>query len=208
MKNRTLAALMVVVLAAGFALAQPGPAGSVPVPSTKAQAPMACGMQGMQGMMPGPAMPDMTPEQLEKIDILRAAHLKEMSPLRTDLQLKEIELEALWRADEPDAKKIIARVKEIGDIREKMEIARINHQFDMRKLMTPEQRKAMKGMGMGRGMMGKGVGRGMRGMKCGPMGGCPMGGEGCGMQGGNQCGGPQGPMGQGGQQGCPDCKMH
>ena len=208
MKNRTLAALMAVVLAAGFALAQPGPAGAVPVPATKAQAPMACGMQGMQGMMPGPAMPDMTPEQLEKIDILRAAHLKEMSPLRTDLQLKEIELEALWRADEPDAKKIIARVKEIGDIREKMEIARINHQFDMRKLMTPEQRKAMKKMGMGRGMMGKGMGRGMRGMKCGPMGGCPMGGEGCGMQGGNQCGGPQGPMGQGGQQGCPDCKMH
>lgn len=208
MKNRTLAALMVVVLAAGFALAQPGPAGAVPVPSTKAQAPMACGMQGMQGMMPGPAMPDMTPEQLEKIDILRAAHLKEMSPLRTDLQLKEIELEALWRADEPDAKKIIAKVKEIGGVREKMEIARINHQFDMRKLMTPEQRKAMKGMGMGRGMMGKGIGRGMRGMKCGPMGGCPMGGEGCGMQGGNQCGGPQGPMGQGGQQGCPDCKMH
>jgi len=207
-KNRTLAALMVVVLAAGFALAQPGPAGSVPVPSTKAQAPMACGMQGMQGMMPGPAMPDMTPEQLEKIDVLRAAHLKEMSPLRTDLQLKEIELEALWRADEPDAKKIIAKVKEIGGVREKMEIARINHQFDMRKLMTPEQRKAMKGMGMGRGMMGKGMGRGMRGMMRGQMGGCPMGGEGCGMQGGNQCGGPQGPMGQGGQQGCQGCKMH
>ena len=208
MKNRTLAALMVVVLATGFALAQPGPAGAVPAPATKAQAPMACGMQGMQGMMPGPAMPDMTPEQLEKLDVLRAAHLKEMSPLRTDLQLKEIELEALWRADEPDAKKIIAKVKEIGGVREKMEIARINHQFDMRKLMTPEQRKAMKKMGMGRGMMGKGMGRGMRGMKCGPMGGCPMGGEGCGMQGGNQCGGPQGPMGQGGQQGCPDCKMH
>ena len=208
MKNRTLAALMVVVLAAGFALAQPGPAGSVPVLSTKAQAPMACGMQGMQGMMPGPAMPDMTPEQLEKIDILRAAHLKEMSPLRTDLQLKEIELEALWRADEPDAKKIVAKVTEIGNLRQKMEIARINHQFDIRKLMTPEQRKAMKKMGMHPGMMGKGMGRGMRGMKCGPMGGCPMGGEGCGMQGGNQCGGPQGPMGQGGQQGCPDCKMH
>ena len=208
MKSRTLAALMVVVLAAGFALAQPSPAGAVPAPATKAQAPMACGMQGMQGMMPGPAMPDMTPEQLEKIDALRAAHLKEMSPLRTDLQLKEIELEALWRADEPDAKKIIAKVKEIGGVREKMEIARINHQFDMRKLMTPEQRKAMKKMGMGRGMMGKGMGRGMRGMKCGPMGGCPMGGDGCGMQGGNQCGGPQGPMGQGGQQGCPDCKMH
>jgi Spy/CpxP family protein refolding chaperone len=205
MKHRALVALMIVVVAGGLVLAQPGPAAAAPVPNAKAQAPMAC---GMQGMMPGTAMPDMTPEQLEKIDALRAAHLKEMLPLRTDLQVKEIELGALWRADEPDAKKIIAKVKEIGAIREKMEIARINHQFDVRKLMTPEQRKAMKGMGMGPGMMGKGMGRGMRGMMRGQMGGCPMGGEGCGMQGGNQCGGPQGPMGQGGQQGCPDCKMN
>lgn len=198
MKHGALAALMIAVVAGGIALAQPGP-GTV-APANKAQAPMAC---GMQGMMPGPAMPDMTPGQLEKIDALRAAHLKEMSPLRTDVQLKEMELAALWRADEPDAKKIVAKVKEIGDIRERMEIARINHQFDMRKLMTPEQRKAMKGMGMGRGMMGKGMGRGRRGMMRGQMGG-----QGCGMQGGGQCG-MQGPMmGQGGQQGCPDCKMH
>jgi len=206
MKSKTLAALMVVVLAAGFALAQPGPTTSAPAPATKMQAPMGCGMkgmQGMQGMMHGAAMPDMTPEQLEKMDALRTAHVKEMVPLRADLKVKEIELDALWRADEPDAKKIIAKVREIGDIREKLEIAGINHRFEMRKLMTPEQRKTMKGMGMGPGMMGRGMGRGMRGMMRGKMGG-----QGCGMQGGGQCG-MQGPMmGQGGQQGCQDCKMH
>jgi Spy/CpxP family protein refolding chaperone len=205
MKHTALVALMIAAVV-GFALAQPGPATAAP--AGKAQAPMGRGMHGMQEMMPGPAMPDMTPEQLEKMDVLRTTLTKEMLPLRTDLQVREIELEALWRADEPDAKKIIAKVKEIGDIREKMEIVRINHQFDMRKLMTPEQRKAMKGMGMGRGMMGKGMGRGMRGMMHGQMGGCPMGGEGCGMQGGGQCG-MQGPMmGQGGQPGCQGCKMH
>ena len=193
MKHGALAALMVATLLGGLALAQPGPAATAPVPPARAQAPMACGMQGMQG----PALPDMTPAQLEKMDALRTALLKEMAPLRTDLQLKEIELGALWRADEPDAKKIVAKVKEIGDIREKMEIAQINHRFEMRKLMTPEQRKAMGKMGMGPGMMGRGMGRGMRGM---------MRGQGCGMQGG-QCG-MQGPMmGQGGQPGCGDCRM-
>ncbi len=196
MKSRVLSALMMVVLVAGFALAQPAATGPTPPANL---VPM-CGMQGMhgmQGMKPGPAMPDMTPEQLEKMDALRTAHLKEMSPLRTDLQVKEIELDALWRADEPDAKKIIAKVKEIGDIREKMEVARINHQFDMRKLMTPEQRKAVRKMGM----MGRGMCRGMRGMMRGQMDCCPQGG---------QCGGPQqGPMmGQGGQQGCQGCNMH
>ncbi len=179
MKHRTLAALMIAVVAAGFALAQPGPGTATPAPAAKAQAPMGHGMRGMQG----PAIPDMTPEQMEKMDALRTALVKEVLPLRADLKVKEIELDALWRADEPDAKKIIAKVKEIGALRQKMEITRINHRFGMRKLMTPEQRKAMKKMGMGRGLRGK---------KRGKMGG-----------------GPQGPMmGQGGQQGCQDCNTH
>jgi len=186
---------MIIALAAGFALAQPGPGAVAPAPAGKAQAPTTCGMQGMQGMpgMQGMAamMPDLTPDQLDKMDALRTAQLKVMLPLRTDLQVKEIELAALWRADQPDANKIIAKVKEIGDVREKMEVARINHMFDCRKLMTPEQLKAMKKMGMGRGMMGRGKGRGMRGQ-----------------MGGDDLGGPQGPMGQGGQQCCPGCNMH
>jgi Spy/CpxP family protein refolding chaperone len=137
----------------------------------------------------------MTPEQQEKMDGLRTALVKEMLPLRTDLRVKEIELDALWRADEPDAKKIIAKVKEIGALRVKMEITRIDHRFEMRKLMTPEQRKAMKKMGMHRGMMrgkmGRRMGRGMRGMKRGQMDG------------------QQGPMmGQCGPHGCQDCDMH
>lgn len=203
MKHGALAALMIVVVAGGLALAQPGPATAAPTPAAKMQAGMAHGMPGMKGMMAGPVMPDMTPEQLEKMDALRTALVKEMLPLRTDLRVKNIELDALWRADEPDAKKIIAKVKEIGALREKTEITRINHRFGMRKLMTPEQRKAMKKMGMGHGTMGKGMGRGMRGMMRGKMGGA-----GCGMQGGGQCD-MKGPMmGHGGQKDCSGCKMH
>jgi Spy/CpxP family protein refolding chaperone len=199
MKHRTLAALTILALAAGLALAQPGPGTATTAPPAKTQAGMKCGMPGMQGMMQGPAIPDMTPEQQEKIDALRVAQVKQMAPMRADLRVKEIELDALWRAEEPDAKKIIAKVKEIGDIKEKIEVARINHQFEVRKLLTPEQRKAMRSMGMRPGMMGRGMRRGMRGMMRGQMGGCSMGGE---------CGGPQGPKGQGGPQGCPDCNMH
>jgi len=204
MKHGTLAALMIVVVTGGLALAQPGPGMTAPAPNAKAQAPMACGMQGMQGMMPGPAMPDMTPEQLEKMDAMRVAHMKTVMPIQTDIQVAEIELDALWRADKLDAKKIVAKVNEIGGLRQKLELAMVNHRIDMYNLMTPDQQKAMRKMHIGRGIMGKGMGRGMRGMMRGQMGGCPMGGEGCGMQGGSQCGGPQGPMGQGGQ---PGCKM-
>jgi Spy/CpxP family protein refolding chaperone len=203
MKHGAMTILTTAALLA-FAFAQPGPAATAA--PARAQAPMACGMQGMTGM--AGMMPDMTPGQLEKMDALRTAQVKAMAPLHADLKVKEIELQALWRADEPDAKQIIAKVKEIGAIQEKIQIAQVNHRFEMRKLMTPEQRKAMKKMGMGPGMMGRGMGCGMRGMMRGGMGSCPMGGEGCGMQGGSNCGGPQGPMGQGGQPGCPDCNMH
>jgi len=208
MKHGALAALMIAVFAGGLALAQPGPGTAAPAPAANSQVPMARGMQGrqekpgMQGM--AAMMPDMTPDQLAKIDALREAHLKDVLPLRTDLQVKEIELQALWRADEPDAKKILAKVKEIGDVREKMEAARITLMFDCRKLMTPEQLKAMKKMGVGRGMMGRGMGRGMRGMMRGQMGGL-----GDDMMGGSQSDDPPGPMmGQGGQQCCPGCNMH
>jgi Spy/CpxP family protein refolding chaperone len=193
-KHRALTALLIVTAAFGIVLAQPGPGAAAPAPG--AQAPM---MYRMQKTAPGPAVPDMTPEQQEKIDALRVAQVKEMAPLGADLRVKQIELAALWRADEPDAKKIIAKVKEIGDLREKMEIARINHQFDIRKLLTPEQRKAMKKTGVGPGMWGRGMRHGMRGQ---------MGRGGWGMQGGNDAGGPQCPMGQDGQPGCSGCDMH
>jgi Spy/CpxP family protein refolding chaperone len=194
-KNRTIAVLTMLVLVGGLSFAQTAPAAAA-----KTQAPTSPGMRGMKGMMSGSAIPDMTPEQMEKMDVLRTALVKEMLPLRTDLRVKEIELDALWRADEPDAKKIIAKVKQIGDIREKMEITRINHRFEMRKLMTPEQRKAMKKMGMHpgmmRGRMGRGMGRGMRGRMRGD-------------KDGGHCDGPQARMlGQGGQHGCQGCAMH
>lgn len=193
MKNRAIALLTALVLTGGLVFAQAGTV--APAPAAKAQSPMPGGMRGMRGMMAGQAMPDITPEQQGKIDALRTSHVKAMVPLRADLKVKGIELGALWRADEPDAKKIIAKVKEIGDIQEKLQIARINHQFEVRRLLTPEQRKAMGEMGMGRGMMGRGMGRGMRGMTHG-------------RKGGDDFCGPKGPMGRGGQQGCHGCDGH
>jgi len=199
MKKTALTALAVVALA-GLIWAQPPPtpAAGCPMAGGGMQMMDKPAMPGMMGMMP-----DMTPEQMDKVDAMRVAHMKTVMPIRTDIQVAEVELDALWRAEKLDAKKIVAKVNEIGGLRQKLELAMVNHRIDMHNLMTPEQRKAMKKMGMRPGMKGKGMGRGMRGMMRGQMGG-----QGCDMQGGGQCGGPQGPMGQDGQQGCQGCKMH
>jgi Spy/CpxP family protein refolding chaperone len=186
MKNTALT-IAALALLAGFALAQPGPGATVP---------RMGGRMPMMEQTSKPELPAMTPEQLDKMDALRIAHLKEVLPLQTDLQIKEMELAALWRADKLDAKKIVAKVREISDARGKLELAKVNHRIDMYNLMTPEQRKAMRP-----GMMGP---RGMRGM---------MGGPGMGRRiekrimmlnddSGGQC-----PMGQCDPDNCPNCGM-
>ena len=192
MKRTALTAIAAVALA-GLMWAQPGPgaaAGGAGMPMTaRPDQPAMPGMGGPMGMMAN--MPDVTPEQMEKCDALRVAHLKVVMPIQTDIQVAEIELDALWRADNIDAKKIIAKVTEIGGLRQKLELAMVNHRIDMYNLMTPDQRKAMKKMGMGPGMKGKGMGRKMRGMGRGMK---SMG------QGGS--------MGQMDSPGCPNCMMH
>jgi Spy/CpxP family protein refolding chaperone len=182
MQNIPLTVGSILVLVAGFALAQPGPG----VPAMP-RMPMMDKPETI-GMMAN--IPDLTPEQMDKCDAMRVAHMKTVMPIRTEIQVAEIELDALWRADKLDAKKIVAKVKEIGDLQQKIELAMVNRRIEMHNLLTPEQRKAMRKMGMGRGM---------RGMMRGQMDGCPMGGE---------CGGPQGPMmDQARPQGSPDCEM-
>jgi Spy/CpxP family protein refolding chaperone len=181
--NRTNAlalALAAALLVSGAAFAQAGPCGGC-------QNQKAPGQPGPKAMGPM-AIPNLTTEQQNQIDDLRGDHIKTMSGLRTDIQIKQLELARLWRADKLDGGKIVAKVKEISELRGKMQVAMVNHHLAVYKLLTPEQQKQFRSpmMGMGRGMRG---GRGM-----GMMGGCGMG---RGMMGG------RGPMGPGG---CPNCE--
>jgi Spy/CpxP family protein refolding chaperone len=147
-----------------------GPCGGCPQAAGEPDAP------GITDAAPMPVMPTLTTEQWQKTDELRVKHLREVLPLQTDLRVKEIELDALWRAEELDGNKLLGKVKEINDVRNKLELARVNHQLAMYRLLTPEQRKQARcmfgrcpqGMGgrMGQGMGMRGMGR-MRGMGMG-----------------------------------------
>lgn len=138
------------------------------------------GCEGHQGRGGGMMGLGLTEEQHKQFDELKMKHIKEVMPLKTDLRLKQMELGALWRAEELDAKKIIAKVKEISGLREKLQVANVEHRLNMYKVLTPEQRKQARRFLMGRrglgrmhgrgprsgmgGMRGQGTGRGMRGM--------------------------------------------
>ena len=174
---RVLTTLIAITAAAGLAFAQPMPgcpmaAAGAPVPAMAPGVDMGMpGMPMMPGMqMPGmPAMPELTNEQQDKMDVVRQNHIRAMLPIQTDIQIKEMDLDALWRADNPDGKKIVAKVREIGALRIQAEVERVNNMLAMREILTPEQRKSFRpGMGARHGMMrgmrggmGQGMGRGM-----------------------------------------------
>ncbi len=170
--------LMTVVIVAGLIAAAP----------LYGQCPMAGNKSMPAGHVKGVPMPvmDLSAEQEKQMTNLKTAMIKETEPLKTDLKVKGMELMELWKDDNPDAKKILAKVQEINGLKLKLQEKMINHKLAMMKILTPEQKTMMKGM---------------MGMGCGGFDCCDIG-ENCGMMGGMGC--SKG-MGSGGDSGCGGC---
>ncbi|MFO7674757.1 MAG: Spy/CpxP family protein refolding chaperone [bacterium] len=172
-RRMTMVLVAALVLAAlpAVTLAQPAASGD------------DCGGHGKAGMKMGRgagmglAGLKLTEEQVKKFDGLRDEHVKATVGMRADIEVKQVELAALWRAEKLDAKKIVAKVKEVSGLREKLAVARASQRLTLYDLLTPEQREQFRaGFGeggrRGRGMMrGKGAGREMM-HGAGRRGGC------------------------------------
>lgn len=175
--RKTLTAAIVLALAVGFASAQTKPKG---------------GMTG--GMMPKQMsmMPDMTADQMAKMDAERINYIQMVGPIMTDIAARTVELAALWRAENIDSKMITAKVGEISALKAKLDAAKANHMIAAWGILTPDQRKSLR-MGM-HGMMQRMMMPGMMSQGCPMMGGSMMGGDmmGGGMMGGSMMGGMMG----------------
>ncbi len=106
-------------------------------------------------------------EQTAKIEELRTTHMKSMADQRASVTKAKIDLRSLMSADEPNKAAITSKMKEIADLRLRQETARVDHMFDVRTVLTPEQQKMFREH-MGdrmRGHRGRGFrpGRGMGG---------------------------------------------
>jgi Spy/CpxP family protein refolding chaperone len=170
---------MTTVLAAALVLAAL-PVVTLAQPAAPAHDCGGCGKSGSEmGKGPGRGLSGLalTAEQSQKLEGLRVEQVKATAGPRAEIEAKQVELAALWRAEKLDSKKIIATVRAIAGLREKLAVARANHRLAVDGLLTPEQRvqfRAGAGEGgrRGKGMMrGKGTGRGMMRGK-GEPGGC------------------------------------
>lgn len=153
-KGITKVAVIGGLIFVGLVWSQPPDPEPNPAPFEPPQVPVPELAVPPMGLM---SLPNLTDAQREQIQNLWVKHLKEVMPLETDLKIKKMELALLWQAEELEAKQIVAKVKEIGELQNKIELARVNQKIEIYKLLTPEQRKAFRqGVGMrGLGRMGR-----------------------------------------------------
>jgi len=125
--------------------------------------------KGRYGMMnQSPIKSDLTQEQIEKLQSLRLEFEKETLSLRNDIRIKHLELQKLWSADNLDENAIIAKEKEVMELKNKMAEKRVKYSINLAKILPKEQRdgigfdynyrNACPGMGLGYGnhhFMGK-----------------------------------------------------
>ena len=82
---------------------------------------------------------NLTPEQTQKMQALRESFFKETLPLRNDLMSKKLELRSLWLQPNLDEEKILAKQKELSDLRAQIQEKAIKNRLEMRQILTPEQ---------------------------------------------------------------------
>ena len=133
--------------------------------------PMGKGMMG-QGMGRGHGMMNLTPEQAGKLFDLKEKFHNDTAALRKQMWVNRAEMAALWKAEKPDEKAILAKQKELNAVREQLQEKMIAFRFEAKKI-APNFGMGWHGMGHGMGM-GHGCGMGPGGMGMGP-GGMGMG---------------------------------
>jgi Spy/CpxP family protein refolding chaperone len=78
---------------------------------------------------------NLTPEQVGKLFDLRQKFLDDTASLRKEKLVKKAELRALWRAENPDEKQILAKLKEINAVRDKLQEKVVPFRLQVKKIL-------------------------------------------------------------------------
>ena len=80
---------------------------------------------------------NLTPAQAGQLFDLRQKFLNDTASLRKDMLVKRVELRALWRAENPDEKQILAKFKEINALRDKLMEKVVPLRLQVKKILPP-----------------------------------------------------------------------
>jgi zinc resistance-associated protein len=97
---------------------------------------------------------NLSPEQAGKLFDLKQKFMNDTAEVRKQMMVKRAELSALWRADKPDEKAIVAQQKELNTLRGQMQEKSVAFRLAARKI-APQFGQGF-GHGWHRGMAGPG----------------------------------------------------
>lgn len=87
---------------------------------------------------------DLSTEQRETINAIRVDTEKEIIRLKADIELKRIDLEQEFKADEPNRTRIMKLLEDITDVQLTVKKARADAHLKIHGILTPEQREELK----------------------------------------------------------------
>jgi len=106
---------------------------------------------------------DLTEQQQADIEQLREQHREKVGDTRREIQKLRLEMGLLRLEDQPDKTKMERIVRRMGELKTDIQLERLDHRFEMRKLLTPEQIEKFDRMRPMRGRDGMRCGSGCRG---------------------------------------------
>jgi len=98
----------------------------------------------------------LTDDQVSRLHSLAVESEKTSIRTRADLQLRELELRELLRADNPNREAILSKVQEISDLRGQTAKQHMETMLSARSVLTPEQLKKVRSFMENRGRGGPG----------------------------------------------------
>ena len=86
----------------------------------------------------------LTPDQTAAAKASREAQKEAKKAVRATIEGLHGELQVLWAAESPDRTKILAKMREIGALKEQMAVSHVDGRLAFLKLLTPLQRAEMR----------------------------------------------------------------
>lgn len=84
---------------------------------------------------------NLSEDQEKKIETLRLSNKESMIKLKSDLELKELEVRKLKLSDKFSRNEMINLTKEMNEIKNQIALTRTNHQMDVYDILDDSQRK-------------------------------------------------------------------
>lgn len=84
-----------------------------------------------------------TDQQKDRLEAIHEAQRRRAIEIRKDLQLAELDVRKLVRADTPDRRAIDAQVDRVAALRTELQKSRLNAMLDARGVLTPQQRQKL-----------------------------------------------------------------